>query len=120
MSGDLASWWLQDDFDVRVSVTEPRGHADLAAKSRDFMGKGAGAKALRALLRQWLRALVEHDGGQEKLAMDAVSAGVRGWAACACGVGWTRKWGAACGVGCVRCGVHPSHSTLTVLTAVLL
>jgi len=66
--------WLQDDFDVRVSVTEPRGHADLAAKSRDFMGKGAGAKALRALLRQWLRALVEHDGGQEKLAMDAVSA----------------------------------------------
>jgi hypothetical protein len=73
--------WLQDDFDVRVSVTEPRGHADLAAKSRDFMGKGAGAKALRALLRQWLRALVEHDGGQEKLAMDAVSASMR---ACVC------------------------------------
>lgn len=62
----------QDDFEIRVSVTDVRGLADLAAKSRDIM-KGPGAAAMRVALRLWHRELVEHDGGQEKLAMDAVS-----------------------------------------------
>lgn len=60
-----------DDFDVRVSVNAAISkEAAVVGRVRDLV-KGPGGKAVRAAMKAWHKALQEHDGGQEKLAMDA-------------------------------------------------
>lgn len=60
-----------DDFDVRVSVNAAISkEAAVVGRVRDLV-KGPGGKAVRAAMKAWHKALLEHDGGQEKLALDA-------------------------------------------------
>lgn len=69
---DLMPDDVDDEFEVRVSVKAASGAADHDAKARDGM-KGPAAKEVRRAMRAFAAELVEHDGGQEKLALDAVS-----------------------------------------------
>lgn len=64
---------IDDEFEVRSSLSSIISSADNAVKARDLLKSNSGpvAKALRPLLRQWHKDLIVHDGGQEKLALDA-------------------------------------------------
>jgi Activator of Hsp90 ATPase, N-terminal len=64
---------VDDDFEVRSFMTSIINTADNAIKAKDVLkaNNGPVAKAIRPIIRQWHKDLLVHDGGQEKLAMDA-------------------------------------------------
>jgi hypothetical protein len=65
---------LSDDFDVRQKLTGPSAAHDDKALA---LMKTAGSAAIRSTIRAFYTTLVDHDGGQEKLALDAVSVRTR-------------------------------------------